>query len=286
MLDARGLTEVERLIRKVAAEEIMPRFGHLRAGDIVEKTGPDNLVTVADRAAEAALAVGLTAILPGSIVVGEEAVADDPTLLDVLSGEAPAWIVDPIDGTHNYATDNPRFTVLVALVHRGTLLASWTLAPALDLFATAVAGGGAYLDGRPLRVQPAPADLRHLDVCTPQQRWWTPAQRSRFNTMCGYAVSLGFFDTSGLEYVALAAGRRTAMILTWDNPWDHAAGTLLLTEAGGVVTLPDGSPYRPGAATELPMVAASDAACAARLHAAMEGRHPPTAAVVSGGPGR
>ncbi|GAA1832035.1 inositol monophosphatase family protein [Luedemannella flava] len=269
------MLEVERLIRSVAATEIMPRFGQLAAADIVEKTGPDNLVTVADRAAESALTAGLTAILPGSVVVGEEAVADDPGVLDALVGDAPAWIVDPIDGTYNYATNNPRFTVLVALAHRGSLLASWTLAPALDMFATAVAGQGAHLDGRPLRVGSAPDDLRHLDVTAPQQKWWTPAQREQFNAMCAHAVSLGFYDTTGLEYVTLAAGRRTAMILTWDFPWDHAAGALLVAEAGGVMIGGDGTPYRPSAGNPLPMIAAPVAASVARLHAALRGERPP-----------
>jgi fructose-1,6-bisphosphatase/inositol monophosphatase family enzyme len=183
-------------------------------------------------------------------------------------------LVDPIDGTLNFATDNPRFTVLVALSHRGTLLASWTFAPALDALATAVAGRGAHLDGQRLRVRPAPAGLRFLDVTAPQQRWWTPAQRSRFNTLCAYGVSLAFFDTSGLEYLELAAGRRSAMVLTWDFPWDHAAGALLVAEAGGAMTLPDGSPYRPVGGTALPMVAAADAASAGRVHAALAGTHP------------
>jgi fructose-1,6-bisphosphatase/inositol monophosphatase family enzyme len=274
VLDTRGVAEVERIIRSVAADEIMPRFCQLAAGDIVEKTGPDNLVTVADRAAEVALTRRLTALVPGSVVLGEESVAENPALVDILAEDAPVWIVDPIDGTHNFATDNPRFTVLVALSQHGNLLASWTFAPAFDLFATAVSGGGAMLDGRPLRLGPAQDDLRHLDVCTPQQRWWTPAQRATFNTMCGYGVALCFFDTSGLEYVEVAAGRRTAMISTWDNPWDHAAGVLLVSEAGGTVTTPDGLPYRPVAGNELPLVAAADAACAARIHAALLGRHP------------
>ncbi|GAA1772086.1 inositol monophosphatase family protein [Luedemannella helvata] len=269
MLDERGVAEVERIVRSVAADEIMPRFRRLAATDIIEKTGPDNLVTVADRAAEAALAAQLATLVPGSVTVGEEAVAEDPTLLDTLTGDAPVWIVDPIDGTHNFATDNPRFTVLVALSHRGRLLASWTYAPAFDMLATAVAGGGATLDGRPLRVGPAATDLRHLDVGTPQQRWWTSSDRARFNTLCGYGVALSFFDTTGLEYVQLAAGRRTSIVVTWDHPWDHAAGVLLVTEAGGVATAADGSPYRPAAGNALPMVVAPDAACAARLHAAM-----------------
>jgi hypothetical protein len=66
--------------------------------------------------------------------------------------------------------------MLVALAHKGELLASWTYAPALDLMATARRGAGAYINGERMRLAPAPESLRHLDVCTPQQKWWTGAE--------------------------------------------------------------------------------------------------------------
>lgn len=123
VLTASEISEVEAIIREVARTEILPRFGRLTAADISEKN-PGDLVTVADRAAEEALTRRLTGLLPGSLVVGEEAVAGDPGVLARLAGPEPVWIIDPIDGTHNYATDNPRFTTLVALAQGGRLLAS------------------------------------------------------------------------------------------------------------------------------------------------------------------
>ncbi|GAA2751581.1 hypothetical protein GCM10010440_64400 [Kitasatospora cinereorecta] len=154
-------------------------------------------------------------------------------------------------------------------------MASWTYAPELDLMATASAGGGARVDGRPVRVGAAPSTLRHLDVCASQPRWWTAEQQARFNALCGHGVSLCFLDTSGLEYVELAAGRRTAMVLTWEYPWDHAAGLLLHAEAGGVAVGADGAPFRLSGGNALPVVVAPDADCAARLHAALAGRVQP-----------
>ena len=127
-------TEVDRIIRAVAEREILPRFGRLTGADISEKA-PGDLVTVADRAAEEALTAALEAAVPGSVAVGEEAVAGDRGLLAEIAGERPVWIIDPIDGTHNFAAENPRFTTLVALAHRGRLVASWTYAPVLDLMA-------------------------------------------------------------------------------------------------------------------------------------------------------
>jgi fructose-1,6-bisphosphatase/inositol monophosphatase family enzyme len=160
--------------------------------------------------------------------------------------------------------------VLVALALRGELLASWTYAPALDLMATATRGGGAYVDGARVRVRPIGADgLRYLDVHTAQQRWWTPQQREAFNILCRHGVALAYFDTSGLEYVELASGRRSVMIVTWENPWDHAAGLLLHAEAGGVARTATGEPFGIAGGNALPLVVAPDAVTATRVHAAM-----------------
>ena len=266
MFSARDADEVDRIVRTVADQEIMPRFGRLTAADIGEKA-PGDLVTVADRAAEEALSVALSNLMPGSVVVGEEAVGADARVLDALAGDAPVWVIDPIDGTHNYAYDNPRFATLVALCHRGELLASWTYAPALDLMATARVGAGAYVNGVRVRVASPPSGLRYLDLCTAQQKWWTAADRGRFNAMCRAGVSLCFFDTSGLEYIELATGRRAAMVLTWEFPWDHAAGLLLHAEAGGVSMARDGRRFTLAGGNALPFVVAPDEACAAALHA-------------------
>ena len=262
------VAEVSAIIRRVAEREVLPRFGALAAADISEKS-PGDLVTVADRAAEDALAERLGALLPGSVVGGEEAVAADPGLLALLDGPDPVWIVDPIDGTKNFVDGSPRFTMLVALARKGELLASWTHAPALDVHATATKGGGAHVDGRRVRVRPCGSGLGALDIVTSQPHWWTPEARAQTHALARRRVSLAYFDTSGLEYVELAAGRRSAMILGWEFPWDHAAGILLHAEAGGVSLTADGTPFRLSGGNSLPFVSAPDEATALAVHEAM-----------------
>ena len=269
MLDAAGVREVEHLLRATADREIRPWFGRLTAADVTEKA-PGDLVTVADRGAEQALTDKLLALLPASVVVGEEAVAHDPGRLEALDGDAPVWVLDPIDGTHNFVAGSPRFTTLLTLAQRGQLLASWTYAPELDLMAVATAGGGAYVDGRRVRVGKAPDGLKFLDVSTVLPLWWSPRIRTGMNRLCRHGISMCFMDTAGLEYIELASGRRTAMISTWQLPWDHAAGILLLLEAGGVVMTRDGTSFRLAGGNALPFVAAPDAACATALLAGME----------------
>lgn len=268
VIDASLLADVGRAIRDVARREILPRFGALSAGDIAEKA-PGDLVTVADQAAERELGGLLRGVVPGSVVVGEEAVAADPGVLDALAGPDPVWIVDPIDGTANFVAGSARFSTLVALAQHGRLLASWTYVPVFDRLATAVAGGGAFLDGTPLRVRAWSGGLEHLPVVVPIPVWYSAETRARVNGLSHSPVSLSYLDTSGLEYIEVAAGRRTAMVITWEYVWDHAAGLLLVTEAGGVAVTRDGTGFRLSGGNPLPLVVAPNLETATALHQAL-----------------
>ncbi|WP_411110981.1 inositol monophosphatase family protein [Streptomyces sp. c-19] len=264
-------TEVEEAVRKAAAAEIMPRFRQLAAHDIVEKNGPHDLVTVADRAAEAHLTTSLTALLPGSVVVGEEAVHADPTVYEALRGDAPVWIVDPVDGTRQFVHGDPAFCTLVALARQGELLASWTFAPALDEFAVAVRGRGATLNGQPLRAgSPAPGAV--LEVATSHPDYTTPDQKRALLGLVTEGVAPRPCGSAGLEYLAVARGALDATAFSWEYAWDHAAGLLLVTEAGGVQTTVAGEPFRITGGNALPFTAARDAATADRIRTLLRGR--------------
>lgn len=279
MLDDAAIAQVAEIIREVSATEILPRFGRLGDGEIVEK-GPGDLVTVADKASEQALSVRLTALLPGSRVVGEEAVFEDPGVLDVLDGPDPVWIIDPIDGTENYANANARFTVLVALARDGELQASWIYEPYFDRMAHAVRGGGAYLDGVRLHVGPAPDPangLNDVPVSTSRPKFWNERARQAITALSTHGVWLSYGDGAGLEYVTLAAGKRTCSLMVWENVWDHAAGLLLHAEAGGVSMTSDGTPFRLAGGNALPFVIAPDAVTAKAIIAATAVRLEPRA---------
>lgn len=262
---------MEEAVRKAAAAEIMPRFRQLAADDIVEKNGPHDLVTVADRAAEAHLTASLTALLPGSVVVGEEAVHADPTIYDALRGDAPVWIVDPVDGTRQFVHGDPGFCTLVALAQHGELLASWTFAPALDEFAVAVRGRGATLNGQPLHAgSPAPGAV--LEVATSHPDYTTPDQKRALLGLVTEGVSPRPCGSAGLEYLAVARGTLDATAFSWEYAWDHAAGLLLVTEAGGAHTTLAGEPFRITGGNALPFTAARDTATAKRILSLLGGR--------------
>ncbi|MFF0449773.1 inositol monophosphatase family protein [Streptomyces sp. NPDC004609] len=258
------LSDVEEAIRKAAATEIMPRYRQLAAHEIVEKSGPHDVVTTADRLAEEHLTASLTALLPGSVVVGEEAVHADPAVYGDLHGDAPVWIVDPVDGTRQFVRGEARFCTLVALAQRGELLASWTYAPALDELATAVRGGGAYLGGALLRPG-APEPGAALTVATSHPDFTTPEQKRALLGLNTDGVRPRPCGSAGMEYLAIARGELDAIAFSWENAWDHAAGLLLVTESGGAHLTVTGEPFRIGGGNSLPFTAARDAATAERV---------------------
>jgi len=235
---------VAAVIRETAAAEMLEKFADLDPDDIGEKS-PNDFVTAVDLAMEACFARRLPELLPGSVMVGEEAVARDASLLERLAGERPVWVVDPLDGTANFASGYPLCCAIVALVVGGETVAGWIYDPFSDRLAAAERGGGAFMGGRRLVIG-RPASLRDMNgaiygrafrVSTAYREIWGRG-RGRlghcFNARC-----------VGQEYLARLAGRAHFGLYTRLNPWDHAAGCLLHEEAGGAAAMHDGAPYRP-----------------------------------------
>ncbi len=266
-----ALRELALLLRTAARTEIMPRWRQLDSGDVQQKTGPLDLVTVADVAAERMIAAGLKHRFPGCVVVGEEGASEDPALLDQLADADLAFVVDPIDGTANFAAGLPLFGVMAAALMRGKIVAAAIHDPVGDDTALALLDQGAWMetpDGkrRPLRVaDPVPpsqmsgaAAWRHLSepvrgiVCA-----HLPRVAASFDLRC-----------AAHQYRLAAAGHCHFLLYNRMLPWDHAPGWLLHREAGGHAARFDGSPY---SATETNggLLAAPDAASWRSLHASL-----------------
>ncbi|MER6465303.1 inositol monophosphatase family protein [Streptomyces sp. NPDC001288] len=256
--------DVEDAVRKAARTEILPRWRRLADHEVDQKSGPHDLVTDADRLAEKYLTGALGALLPGSVVVGEEAVHADPETYEALQGDAPVWIVDPVDGTRQFVRGEDGFCTLVALAHRGVLLASWTYAPVREQLATAVRGRGAFLDGVRLHAGPPAAD-RDLRIATSHPDYTTDAQKRALSALWVDGVAPRACGSAGLEYLAVARGELDATAFSWEAAWDHAAGLLLVEEAGGAHLTLAGDPFRITGDNVLPFTAARDAATAERV---------------------
>jgi fructose-1,6-bisphosphatase/inositol monophosphatase family enzyme len=244
--------DLDRLAEALAATaeaEIMPRWRNLADADIREKTGPNDLVTVADEASERMLGDLLPALTPGSILIGEESVEKDRSLLAAIDGDAPVWIVDPVDGTKNFAEGSDRFCVMAALTLRGETIASAIHQPVDGRTAVAARGEGAWMltggDRTRLRVaDPAPIGAVegsfNFRFFPDEVR---PGLRERANAVLGDRHYRR--GCAGFDYIQLALGRWHFAVYWKNMPWDHAPGLLIHQEAGGVSGRFDGRPYRP-----------------------------------------
>ena len=181
---------------------------------------------------------------------------DDPTLMASLDSVRPVWVIDPVDGTANFAAGNTPFAVMVCLVERGQTRAGWIYDPVEDTLLEAQQGAGAFLNGERLQFT-APTALA-ADIHGALSTKYLP-EAMRPYALKG-AESLGRTGSSGCaayDYRALARGDYSFSFYYRTMIWDHAPGTLVVEEMGGVVARYDGSPYRP-ASDATGLISASD----------------------------
>ena len=239
---------VVALLREVSRTQVMPRFRRLAASDIRTKSGPLDPVTVADEAAERALHAGLQRLFPGDDVLGEEAVSADFSLLARLRRPGRVWVVDPIDGTANYAAELPLFGVMLALVEADKVLAGFIHDPVGDDTAVALLGGGAWLlaaDGTRRCLTVAPAVPVAAMVGSISWRYLAEPLRRQVLHRLDRLAAVTDYRCAAHQYRMLAAGHCHAQMFGRLLPWDHAAGFLLHQEAGGHGRRFDGSEYAP-----------------------------------------
>lgn len=202
-----------------------------------DRKGQHDFVTAVDREAERLIAETLIDGEPDSVVMGEE--------LSPEAGRAKLlWIVDPLDGTTNYIHGYPQYAVSVAAVTSGTLVAGVVVDIHRSITYHAEAGGGAWCGERPLKVSTI-ADPAHsligtgFPFRTPEQ---IPRYLRQFTAVMGATSGIRRAGAASLDLVDVALGRLDAFWELHLAPWDVAAGTLLIREAGGVVTDLAGSP--------------------------------------------
>lgn len=232
---------VSEILAEAAAEEILPRFRALQKHEVQRKESGE-LVTVADVAAEQHISRRLLDLLPGSLVVGEEAVAETPRIMDALAGDAPVWVIDPIDGTGNFAEGVACFAVMAALVRAGRTLAAWIHDPTDGLTAVAAVGEGAWLDGTRLRVAPG-GPIETLKGTLHSGQFSSPEMTRHIRARRHLVRTIKTLRCAGHEYLRLARGETHFSFFTKMMPWDHAPGVLIHGEAGGTGLTLDGVPY-------------------------------------------
>lgn len=273
-IGAARAAEVADLLREAARREIMPRFRRLAPEAVRAKSGPLDLVTAADEGAERVIAAGLAEMFPGALIVGEEATAADPELLTRLGEAELAFVVDPVDGTANFAAGVPLFGCMAAAILKGETVAAWIHDPLGDDTAIALRGEGAWIEDAAgtrrtdLRVA-APVEVGRMvgavswTYLPEPRRSLVAARLTRLAAVVGYRCAAH-------EYRLAAGGHAHVLLYNRLMPWDHAAGVLIHREAGGYAARFDGSAY---AATlhSGGLICAPDAASWQALHEALLG---------------
>ena len=230
---------VAALVQEAAETIVLPRFRLLGDGDIQEKRKGD-LVTIADLESEKWLTERLTDLLPGSAVVGEEAVFADPSIMNRLASDGAVWIIDPIDGTWNFAHGKDAFAIIVALRYGGETVMGWICEPALGGMATGERQAGVVIDGNPVDVAVFPAAGMPLRGTAARY-----LHERASGADPGFVAEVFRPSSAGHEYMLLLRDERQFSAYTRLLPWDHVAGSFLLTEAGGVSRLLTGAAYNP-----------------------------------------
>jgi fructose-1,6-bisphosphatase/inositol monophosphatase family enzyme len=248
LFSTRDAATVTLLLRAAARAEVMPRFRKLDPGTVRTKSGPLDLVTAADEAAERVITDGLRRHFPGCLVVGEEAASADAAILEGLSEAELAFVVDPVDGTSNYAAGLPLFGTMAAAIARGEIVAAVIHDPVGDDTAIAVRGEGAWMEAadgtrHALRV----AEPVAVDAMAGAASWrGLPEEiRDTVHRNLGHVAAAWDYRCAAHEYRMAAAGHCHFLLFGKLMPWDHAPGWLLHREAGGHSARLDGSDYRP-----------------------------------------
>ncbi|RUL85845.1 inositol monophosphatase family protein [Tautonia sociabilis] len=222
-------------IAREAGEILREHYGRVSA----REKGPSDLVTEADLASQRRIAERLASAFPDhTLLAEEEGVRPDPD-------RAFRWIVDPLDGTVNFAHGFPIWTVSIGLEHLGTLVAGAIYAPLTDTMWSAHLGGGTTVDGRPARVSAASRLADCLIGAAFPTRFGddAPRQLALFERFSTGTHSVRRSGSTAWNLAMIASGGCDACFGTHVHPWDVAAGVLLVREAGGLVTALDGGAY-------------------------------------------
>ena len=247
-IDSATASELIDIVRRAAKTEILPQFRNLDPESIQTKTSQEDLVTIADQRAEAFIQHEVAERFPEATIIGEEATSSDASILDRIAEAEMAVIIDPIDGTWNFARNLTQFGVILAVASRGETVFGLLYDPVMDDWIVAHRGQGAFY------VRPDSTERR---VSVSQRE--TLAEMTGFTSLrlfpkeLQYRLASTFPDFSRMmnigcachEYRTLASGFGEFSLIGALMPWDHAAGVLVHQEAGGYSALLDGRPYQP-----------------------------------------
>jgi len=270
------LKTVAEILQSAARTEILPRFRQLASDQVRQKSSIHDVVTDADVAAEKVIADALVRRFPGAVVIGEEGVSADPSILGRLAGADLAFLVDPVDGTKNFASGLPLFGVMAAVVASGEVVGGVIYDPILDDFAFSLRGEGAWTESadgvtKDLRVA-SPCGISEMNGLVSWTALPSDMRRVVSANLPAFTAS-NSYRCAAHEYRMVCTGHADFLMHAKLMPWDHAAGVLMHREAGGYAARLDGSPYSPRY-TEGGILCAADQTTWEAVHEALFRRPP------------
>ncbi|PYG31053.1 inositol monophosphatase family protein [Pelagimonas varians] len=240
-------TQLLNLVRRAAKAEIMPRFRQLGAHQINQKTGPQDLVTDADKAAEAMITRGILGMFPHALVVGEEHASDNPEIIDKIADAELCFTIDPVDGTWNYAHGLTCFGVYVAILQFGRPVFGLMYDPVMNDVIIA------DQDSPALLIQPrgvkrklktstgGPVETLEgyipLALIPKDKQGEMAATYPKFQRINSLRCALH-------EFRMLTQGHVNFILSGKLTPWDQPAGVVAARSAGAHIAMLDGSEYR------------------------------------------
>jgi fructose-1,6-bisphosphatase/inositol monophosphatase family enzyme len=239
-------SQIVNIVRRAARAEILPRFRQLSSSDIRTKSRADDLVTEADTRAEAMIARALQIAFPSALIIGEEAVADKPELLDGIADAQLAFHIDPVDGTWNFAHGLAIFGVIVAATRYGKPVFGLIYDPIADDWAIADEEMTPQLQrpfgaARDLKASSG-KPLEELSGIVPLHMFPKDKQDQLAATLPSFG-RVNSLRCSAQEYRMLAQGHVDFSLSAMLHPWDHAAGALIAARAGAHVEMLEGGEY-------------------------------------------
>ena len=242
------IARLANILRDASRAETLPRFRRLDSGQVRIKSEAIDLVTEADEEAERAIKSAVAAAWPEALFVGEESVAADPALLDRMDAAEFSIVVDPVDGTANFAAGLPLYATMASVVSKGETIAGIIYDPMGDDWVLAEKGGGAWQqrpDGSRWRLKVAEAPGLDQMVGCSSIAFLPAASKAQVLANFARVRMVANYRVAGHEYRTFAAGHVHFVCYNKLMPWDHLGGTLISQEAGAYAARFDGSPYLP-----------------------------------------
>ncbi len=230
-MSERDFTEVAVRAAREAGSFLLENLGKMKAGDIEEKRASD-YVTRIDRESETIIMEIIKETFENHLFLTEESVRDEST-------DEYRWIIDPLDGTTNYIHGYPVFSVSIALQYRGEIITGVVFDPVRDELFAAGKGAGAYLNGGRLDISKGDVDVRNSLIATGfpfREKEIIVRYLELFRSIFLGVSDIRRAGSAAIDLAYVASGRCDGFFEIGLSPWDVAAGSLLILEAGGVVT--------------------------------------------------